>query len=86
MSRDDLMQTASHVDNYFRTLPNMCAGGWVADEVGTRIQSMKPIVSSMIAAKLLVSRCFPLVIGGNCAILMRKSFDFNTAGDRLLNS
>jgi hypothetical protein len=35
MSRDDLMQTASHVDDCFRTLPNMCSGGWVADEVGT---------------------------------------------------
>jgi hypothetical protein len=39
-------------------------------------QSMKPMVSSMMAAKLLVSRCLPLVMGGNCAILTRKSLDF----------
>jgi hypothetical protein len=49
-------------------------------------QSMKPIVSSMIAAKVLVSRCFPLVIGGNCAILTRKPSDFCIAGVRFLRS
>jgi hypothetical protein len=50
------------------------------------IQSRKPIVSSIIAAKLLVSRCFPLVMGGNCDILMRKSSELCIVGVRLLRS
>lgn len=46
---------------------------------------MKPTVSSMIAAKLFVSRCFPLVMGGNWAILERKSSHFWMAESRCLN-
>lgn len=38
----------------------------------------------MMAAKLLVSRCFPLVTGGNCDIFTRKSSDFLIAGARFL--
>jgi hypothetical protein len=38
----------------------------------------------MIAAKLLVSRCFPLVIGGNWAILVLKSSDLGMVVDKSL--
>lgn len=38
----------------------------------------------MIAAKLFVSRCFPLVMGGNCVILTRNSSDRLIAGARFL--
>ena len=47
-------------------------------------QSINPIVSSIIAAKVFVSRCLPLVTGGNCAILSRNSSDFWIAGVRSL--
>lgn len=40
----------------------------------------------MMAAKDLVSRCLPLVIGGNCVIFIRKSWDFWMADDKFLNS
>lgn len=49
------------------------------------LQSKKPIVSSMIAAKVLVSRCFPLVMGGNCANLTRKPSESCIAGARFLH-
>jgi hypothetical protein len=55
-----------------------------ARTVHTSFQSMNPRVSSIMAAKLLVSRCLPLVSGGNCAILTRKSSDFCIVGVRLL--
>lgn len=42
------------------------------------------MVSSMMAAKDLVSRCLPLVVGGNCVIFTRKSLDLCIAGDRSL--
>jgi hypothetical protein len=38
----------------------------------------------MIAAKLLVSRCFPLVMGGNCDIFVRKFSAFVIACVRSL--
>lgn len=47
-------------------------------------QSMKPTVSSMMAAKLFVSLCFPLVMGGNWAIFVRNSSDFRIAGPKSL--
>jgi hypothetical protein len=47
---------------------------------------MKPIVSSIMAAKLFVSRCVPLVWGGDRDSFERNSSDFLIAGARSLRT